>query len=137
MTPAPDVAADEVRVTRFESAGVITERAEHAVAKSRREAFDLALDAPSMSTVDPVRHVAIAPRDVLARRRARRIEQRRLAEQHERPIRRSVRPRPLLGRRDLLERAARDAPSRPGGTSAAVHGIGAASAQSTLNAPMP
>ena len=82
---AVDVAADVVGVVRLHRRGVLRRPGEDAVAEPGREPLDLGLDRGGHVDGRAVGHVAVRPRDVLALRGARRVRDRRLDEQHERP----------------------------------------------------
>ena len=77
-----------------------------AVAKSRSKSLDLSLDSIAHVDVGSVRHVTISPKRVRAPRRARRIEQARLRNEHERFLRVLSDPRRRFRRNDLVERTA-------------------------------
>jgi hypothetical protein len=76
-----------------------------AVAHARREPLDLAEDALGHIDVRAVGHVTVGPHDVHAGRRAGRVEEARLGEQHERALGDPTCVDGRLGLRDLLERA--------------------------------
>src|SRR5206468_11565941 len=100
---------------------------EHALAEARCEALELRLDALGHVDGRAVRHVAVGPDRVLARGRARLIEEALLADEHERALGRVALPHLALGVRDVVERAATcTVPARR--QAFARHGIGPSSA---------
>src|SRR5581483_8096297 len=99
-------AADEVPVAPLQLAWADRAASEHEVAEAGREALDLRLDRVGHVAGPAVRDVAVRPRRVLPLRGARRIEERVLGEDHERPVDRTAPPGSPLRRRDLVERAA-------------------------------
>jgi len=90
---ASDVSAHKVRVHLFKRSGRHTAPRQHAVAEPRSKPLDLRvnsafhLGAPGHVEPRSIRNVTIRPQHMLARRRARSIEKRRLCNQHERPLR--------------------------------------------------
>src|ERR1051326_885141 len=101
---AIDVAADEVRIKSFHLRGRERTACENARAKAWCETFNLILDAIGHIDRRTVWDVTIGPQRVLTFRRARRVEQRRLREQHERTIRTLPLPDRRLGFFDLRQR---------------------------------
>src|SRR5919197_1489234 len=110
--PAVDVAAEVVAVVRLEIGRQPDRPGEDELPESRREPLHLRLDRRDPVERRSVRDVAVRPGGVLSVRRACRVEEALLREQHER-ARRSVVP---LGPGDLVERRAemhgRRAPAR-------------------------
>src|SRR5206468_5703980 len=78
---------------------------ENTLTKAGREALELRVDARHHVDLGAVRHVAVRPRGVLTRRRARVVEEALLPDEHERPLGRLAAPHRALGCRDLVERA--------------------------------
>src|SRR6266545_3093864 len=104
---ADDVAADVVPVVRLEVVRRHDVAREDEAAKSRCVPLDLRLDRIGRVARPALRHVTVRPGGVLARRRARIVEQALLREDHKRLLARPAAvPRFALGTRDLCERAA-------------------------------
>src|SRR5439155_3451957 len=101
-----DVAPDVVRVVALDVGGRHHVPREHALAETRCEALELRLDALGHVDGRAVRHVAVGPDRVLARGRARLIEEALLADEHEWALGRVALPHLALGVRDVVERAA-------------------------------
>ena len=101
---AVDVAADVVRVVALHRRRAERRAREDPLAEAGREALDLRLDPLRHVDARAVRDVAVRPGRVPPGRRARRVEEALLGEQHERPLRDLPAPRRRLRRRDLLQR---------------------------------
>src|SRR5215207_9689272 len=116
--PAADVAADHVRVVPFELDGVDGVARDDEVAEAGGEALDLSLDAFGHVHVRAVRDVAVGPARLLARGRARLVEEALLRDDDEGPLGVRAAPDGGLGLRDLLDGGAevdgRRAPARLG-----------------------
>src|SRR5262249_22216768 len=81
-----DVAADEVGIAPLEVRGRDDVARQYAIAEAGSEALDLPFDGGEHVDSGSSRHVTVAPRGVTSRGRARRIEQRMLREEDERPL---------------------------------------------------
>ena len=103
---------------------------EDEVAEARGEALDLRLDRVGHVAAPAVRDVAVRPGGVLALRRAGRVEQRVLGEQHERPL-----GRRCSSRRRARRRRSRRA-SRRGGRSPARRALGRAPRDRPVERPV-
>ena len=104
--PAADRAADVVRVVAFEIGRGHRCARQDEVAEAGREALELRLDARGHVDAGAARHVAVGPGGVLSGRRARRVEQALLRDDHVRPLRVLAAPDGRLAADDLLERSA-------------------------------
>ena len=103
MRAAGDVPAGIVLVAPLDLRGRHDAPREDALAEARRKALELGLHALGHVDGRAVRDVAIHPRGLLAARRARRIEQALLADEHERPRRYPAPRHRVLAGRDLVE----------------------------------
>ena len=116
---------------------------EDEVAEAGREALDLRLDPLDVrvelgAPIDPaLRAVRVGPGGVLARGRARRVGERLLTEQQERPLGQPVLAAPRSLAHQLVLAAGDVDGAGAARGSGASHGIGPSSAQSTLTVAGP
>ena len=110
---------------------------EDPIAKARGEALDLSLDPLGHVDVRPRRHVAVGPERLLAGRCPRRVDDARLDDDAIRAL--GVSPGCHLGLAlgDFGEASRRGARVAVSEQTAALHGTGPSSAQSTLKMPGP
>src|SRR5215207_380708 len=102
---AVDVAAHQVGVESFEVRRSHRVLGQDALLEARGEAFDLGLDPPCHVEGRAVGDVAVGPNGMLARRRAGRVEEALLRQQHERSLGMLAAPHGGFTGGDLLQRA--------------------------------
>src|SRR5438874_5900796 len=104
--PAVDVAPDVIGVVPLDVGRAHDVTREDARSESWGESFDLRLDPLAHVDGRSIRDMTGGPADMLAGRCACRIGHCGLSEDHERPLRNAARGDRVLGRDDLVERAA-------------------------------
>ncbi len=127
---AVDVAPDKICVPLFEIVRRTARPREDAVAKARRESFDLLLDLFAHINAGAERHVTISPEGMLTSRRARCVEEALLRYENEGPLGMSaLRDYPLPGGNFVKRSAEVHRPGAP----ACISGPGNRSGERVIN----